>query len=274
MIRQLIFTLMLTLSYGLISAQPTLTKLWQTDSLNVPESVLLHKENNTLYVSLIGSGDAAAQDGNGTIAKLDLKGDIVQKDWAVGLNSPKGLGKYKSQLYVADLKELVIVSIKSGEVVNKIPFPEAGMLNDVTVDSRGNVYVSDSKGGRIYKVSNGKASIYLDKLSNPNGLLADGSDLYFLDSGVLYKTTDGKQVVKIAEGMEKSTDGLQMYDNNFLVSCWAGMIYFVREDGKITTLLDTRAEKINTADFAFDNQSHTMYLPTFFKNYVAAYKVE
>lgn len=274
MIRQLIFTLLLTLSYGLMIAQPTLNKLWQTDSLSVPESVLLHKENNTLYVSLIGAGDAGAKDGNGTIAKLDLKGNVIQKDWAIGLNSPKGLGKYKNQLYVADLDELVIIAVNSGKVINRIPFPGAGMLNDVTVDSRGNVFVSDSKGGRIYKVSNNKASVYLDKLSNPNGVLAEGSDLYFLDSGVLYKTNGGKQVVKLAEGMEKSTDGLQKYGNNFLVSCWAGMIYFVEKNGEVATLLDTRAEKINTADFAFDDQSHTMYLPTFFKNYVAAYKVE
>ncbi|GAA4779220.1 ATP/GTP-binding protein [Olivibacter ginsenosidimutans] len=255
-------------------AQPKLKKVWETDELPVPESVLLDQKTNTLYVSLIGEGDAAALDGNGGIAKLDLNGKIIQKDWAKGLNSPKGLGLFQDKLYVADLKELVIINTKNGKIIQRLPFPEAGMLNDVTVDAQGNVFVSDSKGGTIYQVAQGKAHVFLAHLVNPNGVLADGSDLYFLDSGTLYKANQTQQVSKIAEGMEKSTDGLQHYGNDFLVSCWAGVLYHVPKDGAVHMLLDTRKEKINTADFTFDNQSHMLYLPTFFKNCVIAYKIE
>jgi len=74
--------------------------------------------------------------------------------------------------------------------------------------------------------------------------------------------------------MEKSTDGLQRYGHDFLVSCWAGAIYHVTEKGKVSLLMDTRSEKINTADFAFDNKTQMMYLPTFFNKQVIAYKVK
>lgn len=260
---------------GMLQAQPRLNKIWQTDTvLSVPESVLQIKEDNTLYVSLIGPGNTAEIDGNGKIAKLDLKGNILAPAWASGLNSPKGMGRYEDNLYVADLKELVIINLKSGKIENKINFPDAGMLNDVSIDEQGAVFVSDSKGGKIYQVVEGKPSVYLDGLTNPNGVLAANALLYFLDSGVLYEVDKQKQVNKIAEGMEKSTDGIQLDGENYIVSCWAGVIYYITKDGKVSTLLDSRSTKMNTADFEFDHETRTLYLPTFFKNQVLAFQLE
>lgn len=255
-------------------AQPTLSKLWQTDHLEVPESVLIAKESNNLYISLIGPGDHTTVDGNGSIAKLDLNGKIIDRQWITGLNSPKGLGEYKDRLYVADLKELIIIDIPTKKILKKIAVPEAGMFNDVTVDHQGNVYVSDSKGGKIYLYANGKLSPFLDQLVNPNGLLTADNGLYFLDSGSLFFLDKNKEVNKLADGMEKSTDGLQKDGDNFLVSAWIGVLYYIDENKKVTPLIDSRSEKTNTADFAFDSQSRILYLPTFFKNHISAYRVQ
>ncbi|MGK9125296.1 ATP-binding protein [Olivibacter sp. SA151] len=255
-------------------AQPALKKLWQTDHLDVPESVLIAEESNTLYASLIGPGNHTATDGNGSIAKLDRNGKIINAQWITGLNSPKGLGEFKDKLYVADLKELVIIDIPDNKVLKKIEIPQVGMLNDITIDPHGIVYVSDSKGGKIYCYKNGKVEVFLDGLVNPNGLFAADNGLYFLDSGSLFYLNKNKQADKIAEGMEKSTDGLQKDGDNFLVNAWIGVLYYVTKDGKVTTLLDTKAEKMNTADFAFDRASRQLYLPTFFKNQIIAYQVQ
>uniref|UniRef100_F4C5Q9 SMP-30/Gluconolaconase/LRE-like region-containing protein n=1 Tax=Sphingobacterium sp. (strain 21) TaxID=743722 RepID=F4C5Q9_SPHS2 len=255
-------------------AQPALKKLWQTDHLDVPESVLIAEESNTLYASLIGPGNHTATDGNGSIAKLDRNGKIINAQWITGLNSPKGLGEFKDKLYVADLKELVIIDIPDNKVLKKIEIPQVGMLNDITIDPHGIVYVSDSKGGKIYCYKNGKVEVFLDGLVNPNGLFAADNGLYFLDSGSLFYLNKNKQADKIAEGMEKSTDGLQKDGDNFLVSAWIGVLCYVTKDGKVTTLLDTKAEKMNTADFAFDRASRQLYLPTFFKNQIIAYQVQ
>lgn len=274
MIKSLVIAILLVSSH-LSNAQPALKKIWQTDTiLPIPESVLIDHQKQQLYVSLIGAGDPAALDGNGCIGILDLNGKIIATNWASGLNSPKGMAVYNNRMYVADLKELAIIDLASGNVVDKIQFPEAGMLNDVTVDKKGQVYVSDSKGGKIYLLIDEKPSIFLDSLVNPNGTLAADEQLYFLDSGTLFKTDRDKRITKIATGMKKSTDGLQQYGADFLVSCWAGAIYHVQKNGNVTILMDTENEKINTADFAFDNDRKVLYLPTFFKNYVAAFKVE
>ena len=41
----------------------------------------------------------------------------------------------------------------------------------------------------------------------------------------------------------------------------------------ITTLLDTRDEKINNADIAYNKESKMLFVPTFFDNRVVAYKL-
>ncbi|QNL48557.1 SMP-30/gluconolactonase/LRE family protein [Olivibacter sp. SDN3] len=259
----------------LSNAQTKLTKVWETDTLlPVPESVLLKEDEQALYVSLIGKGDASAADNNGSIAKLDMDGNIQAQDWISGLNSPKGMALHNTYLYVADLQELVVIDIESETIVNKIAMPEVGMFNDVTASSNGTIYVSDSKGGKIYVLKDDKLTVFLDGLTNPNGVLAEGISFYFVDSGALYEVTTDKKINKLADGMEKSTDGLQKDEENFLISCWAGLIYYVTPDGKVEELKDSRIEKMNTADFAFSSRTRTLFVPTFFKNKVIAYKLE
>ena len=63
-------------------------------------------------------------------------------------------------------------------------------------------------------------------------------------------------------------------DRDFIVSCWAGVIYYVYPDGTRQMLLDTRNEKFNSADIAFDAASHILYVPTFWKNRVIAYTLK
>ena len=104
-----------------INAQKaTVQKLWATDTiLKVPESVLVDDKENCLWVSNI-DGAANGKDGKGSISKLSKTGTPINLDWITGLNAPKGMAKYKQELYVADLTELVVIDIKKGVIKNKI----------------------------------------------------------------------------------------------------------------------------------------------------------
>jgi len=267
--------LALTAGNGYVQAQHSFNKLWQTDSvLAIPESALLDKSNHLLYVSLI-DGQANEKDGKGGIAKVGTDGKIIQLDWITGLNAPKGSGIYKGLLYVADADEVVVIDINKATVLKKIPVAGAVFLNDVTIDKNGTVYVSDSRANRIYMLQNDQPSIFLENTKNVNGLLAVGDDLYYLAYGELYKTDASKQSIKIAGGMEVSTDGLQQIDDHaFLVSSWIGSVYYVTTDGKTELLLDTKGEKINTADLSFDAENKIAYIPTFLKKSVMAYQLK
>jgi hypothetical protein len=46
----------------------------------------------------------------------------------------------------------------------------------------------------------------------------------------------------------------------------------VNADGGKKILIDTRAIKSNTADIGFDSKNSVLFVPTFFKNKVVAYK--
>jgi len=93
--------------------------------------------------------------------------------------------------------------------------------------------------------------------------------------GLLWKCDENKKLTKIADGMDDSTDGIEQTKNgDFIVSCWNGIIYYVKADGSKTVLLDTRAEKMNTADIGFDVDKNRIYVPTFFGNKVVAYQLK
>jgi sugar lactone lactonase YvrE len=258
------------------SQKHQLVKKWETDSvLKVPESVLYDSDNKVLYESNIDGTDPWGADGKGSVGKIGLDGKIIKVDWVSGLNAPKGMGVYKGKLYVADLGNLVVIDIKDGKIVKSIAVTGAQGLNDVTVDKKGVVYVSDSKTKQIFRVENEKPELFLDNLKGPNGVLARGDDFYILDNGGAYKVEKDKSLTKLADGMDGGTDGIEnVKGNDFLVSCWAGAIWYVSADGTKEKLYDGPGEKKNTADIGFDPKTKTVYVPTFWRNSVVAYEVK
>ncbi|HMH35182.1 MAG TPA: hypothetical protein VK543_19230 [Puia sp.] len=271
----LLFTALLLKNNGVIAQGHELVKKWQTDSvLKVPESVLFDADGPVLYFSNIG-GAPDGKNGKGSIGKLGLDGKIIQLDWVAGLNGPKGLGKFHNTLYAADVDELVVIDIPTSKIIKKIPVEGAQFLNDVSVDAKGLIYVSDTKTGKVHLVDNGKVSTYVEGIEGANGVLAVNGSLYVLGSGNLWKVSADKKLTKLVSGMDPSTDGIEkVKDDEFIVSCWNGIIYYVHSDGSKQTLLDTRTEKSNTADIGYDPKKRVVYVPTFFKKSVAAYELK
>jgi len=255
--------------------QHELVKLWETDTLlKTPESALPYKKGGVIFVSNI-DGKPAEKDGKGSVGKVGYDGKIIVTDWVSGLNAPKGMGIYKNNLYVADLSEVVVIDIKQGKIINKIPVEGATFLNDIAVDDKGAVYVSDTRKFTVHKIENGVATLYLDKLRAPNGVYCDKDTLYVLDKGYLLKVDKNKQITTVAEGMDPSTDGLEkVVDGEFLVTCWAGIGYYVKADGSKQVLFDNRSKKINSADIGFDKKTRIVYVPTFYGNKIVAYQLK
>ncbi|MEO5685343.1 MAG: ATP/GTP-binding protein [Chitinophagaceae bacterium] len=258
-----------------VAQEHALVKLWQTDTLlKVPESVLFDAGAKLLYVSNI-EGQPWEKDSKGSIGKVGLDGKIINADWVTGLNAPKGMGKYKNNLYVADVDNLVVIDIEKSTITKRIPLDGALGLNDVSVNKKGRVYVTDSKAGKIYFLDGDKLVLFVEDYKGLNGVLAVGDDVYAVAAGTLYKIAADKKAVKVAEGMEPATDGIeQVTGNEFLVSVWGGVIYYVKGDGKTQLLLDTREQKSSTADIGYDAKNRIVYVPTFYKNSVVAYSLK
>lgn len=256
-------------------AQHKLEPLWQTSDLPTPESVLYvaDKKEPYLFVALIdGQGDGV--DGKGGIATLATDGTVIDKDWLTGLNAPKGMAMFKNRLYVADITELVVIDIKKRELIKKIPIADSVFLNDVTVNSSGIVYVSDTRTNKIHRIKNDVPSLYLDNMTSANGLKVFGSSLIVGADKELLLVGRDKKPLTLATGFAQGIDGIEMVSRGeFIVSCWPGLVYYVYSDGKIELLIDSQAEKINTADIGFDPNTRQVFIPNFFKNSVTAYQL-
>ena len=264
------------LSTPVFAQKHQLIKKWETDSvLKVPESVLFDQKNNVLYVANIDGKEPWGKDGKGSIGKVGTDGKIVAVEWVTGLNAPKGMGLFNDKLYVADIDHVVVIDINNGSIVQTIPVDGAVGLNDISIDKKGVVYVSDSEAKKVYRIDNGKATTWLEQLQGPNGVLSLEEELYVLDNGGMYKVEKDKSLTKITDGMDGGTDGIEnVTGKDFIVSCWAGSIWYVNADGNKEHLLDTRDQNINSADIGYDAKNRIAYVPTFWKNSIVAYQLK
>jgi DNA-binding beta-propeller fold protein YncE len=278
--KKLITFISLSVAVLLLGAQAQAAKqlipLWQLGDLPTPESVLYVADNKTpyLFAALIdGQGDVV--DGKGGIAKLSVKGELIDKDWIAGLNAPKGMAIHKNLLYVADITEVVVIDIKKQKVIKKIPVADSVFLNDVTVNADGVVYISDTRTHKIHRLKGDKVELYLDNVASANGLKAIGTTLVVGANQELLVIDADKNRKVIAKGFESGIDGIEMAgDNEFIVSCWVGLVYYVHSDGRLELLIDSREQKINTADIGYDPVNKHVFVPNFFTNTVTSYQLK
>jgi DNA-binding beta-propeller fold protein YncE len=270
-----IFSFILLISFSIHLSAQKLEKLWETDTIfRIPESVLYDVAEKMLYVSNI-DGASGAKDGKGHISKIGTDGKTINMHWVKGLHAPKGMAVFGNMLYVADVDAIIGIEKSTGTIKSTTHVPGAKFLNDLTVAPSGTLYFSDSETGIIHKMEAGsEAEILISGRTRPNGVLFFDGLLYFADAGALFVRNSEGSISEIAKGMERSTDGIEPVDGaNFLISAWIGEIYLVNLNGKVTTLLSTKDEKINSADIGYDRLNRIMYVPTFNSNRVLAYKL-
>lgn len=253
---------------------PSLTLLWETPAtLETVESVLFDSQSGKIYTSNIIGQNPTEKDGKGSISIIDTEGNIVTQDFVTGLNAPKGMGIANGKLYVTDIDELVEIDLESGEITQKYPIDGGQFLNDIATEDD-KVFFTDMNTGTVYILADGQIQKVSEGNESINGLevSADGV-LYGLDASGLKKINeDGSS--EVLNDVVTGGDGLiSLGDGKFVASRWAGEIYFVDQNGE-TLLLDTKAEESNTADIGYNPSTKVVYVPTFFKNKVAAYQLE
>ncbi|GAB2606542.1 hypothetical protein GCM10027190_62500 [Spirosoma areae] len=63
-------------------------------------------------------------------------------------------------------------------------------------------------------------------------------------------------------------------ENEFIISNYKGILYYVKVDGTKQLLLDSRANRIMANDISYDSKTKTLYVPSFGTNRISAYKVK
>lgn len=276
-----------TLRADTLAAAPVrLEEVWQlTTGLDRPESALYDSERDVIYVSNI-EGDPSAADGQGYLMVVATDGTVVDSAWVTGLDAPKGMARFGSKLYVADLDDLVEIDLPLGTVLKRYPGQGAEFLNDVTVDDAGNVYVSDSRNSAIYRLAQGTFDRWLDdgRVRSPNGLYVQDGALVVAagDSTadnpgnaryLMRVSLDGTQITPLhgrtplggIDAVEPDADG------GYFLSDWgAAKVMYLDRDGRVSDLVSLTQ---GTADLDYVAEKEMIYLPVMMSNRLVAYRV-
>lgn len=255
-----------------------LKEVWRTDTtLLTPESVIYDKERDILYVSNLNL-EPRMKDANGFISKVDKEGNITELRWIEGMSSPKGLAIMGDTLFAADVDEVIVMDINKGTVISKIPVEGGRMLNDITTDSKGTIYFSDTDANKIYKYSGGDLMEWLgEDLLGPNGLLLRDDSLFVASQGANnFAVIDVKEkIMKVLTDSIIHADGIAYtgIPGYYIVTDWDGEIFMVNPDFSKTSLLNTKEQQTNSADIEFIPELDLLLVPTYFKNCIVAYRL-
>jgi sugar lactone lactonase YvrE len=153
------------------------------------------------------------------------------------------------------------------------------MPNDPAVAADGAVYLSDTRGSRIYRLGDDGLEVWLegDEIRQPNGLHVAGGELLIgvngdstvkaadLDSGTL--RTVAHLGAGIIDGVATDSEG------RIIVSHWQGRVLRIESDGSITKLLDTTVVERQSADVEYVPELDLLAVPGFIDGRVTLYRV-
>ena len=217
------------------------------------------------------------KDGQGSLSKIDLNGEIVDVEWVAGLDAPTGLSISNGTLYTTDIDRLIKIDVATGEILEVIRIEGATALNDVTIAPEETVYASDTGGNTIFKLEEGVVSPFVQEIETPNGLVYHQNTLLISQwTPEILQTYDvhSQSLTHIAGGLPQA-DGIDILgDQGYLVSSWGGRVFFVDHEGTTTKILDTSSEGINAADINLVEGKTMVLIATFSNNTITAYEID
>lgn len=277
MLGRALFTLTLIMTANISLAEPvSLEKKWTTGGFDRPESLHPSEDGREIYVSNI-NGDSSALDGNGYISRLDLDGNIIEKDWITGLNGPKGFAVENGILYIGDINALVMIDVATKAVIKRVPVNDPGFLNDVTVKD-GRVFMSDTGKGIIYTYTEEEGlSNFMEgeEIQRINGLLPHNGNLLVARMGtgdLLSIDLSDNSITVVGSGI-KNGDGIGVLPNGgYIISAFSGEIYHIESKDKTHLVLDTKPDGISQNDGYYING--VLYVANLGNNTVTATAVK
>lgn len=268
--------LVLTAWTHCVCAQPYSANLqWSTpDCFSTPESVLFDSTTHFIYVSNI-NGSPIAKDHNGFISRLHPDGTLDQLKWASGMHAPKGMGIYGTSLFVADIDHLLEIDLKTGKHKKAYPADGALFLNDVCIDPKGVIYISDYKNHQIYRFKNGHIESWLNRqeLQGVNGLYFQNGNLYIGTAEAILQAHPETGKIFHTAHHTGPIDGLVSDGHGgWIFSDWLGHVRY-SDNKTVSELLDLTPIQANAADIDYIFQTQILLVPTFNHNRVMAWKL-
>lgn len=271
------------------SEEVKLEKAWETEAIyKLPESVIYDEKRDVLYVSNINE-HGFKHLGNGFISKVGVDGKVIDMNWVLGLDAPKGLTIVNDKLYATDINALVEIDIENGKILNRYVAPAAIHLNDVAADDKGQVYAADTLTDSIYRLNGiGLFPMWLNSpaLEAPNGLHIEGDKMIVGSWGL---PTEGfhtevpghlKEVSLIDKSIKPLGNGKPVGNldgvepdgkGNYYVTDWInGKLLHIKPNGDARVLLELSS---GAADHEVLLEKKLIIIPLMKDNKLVAYKI-
>lgn len=257
---------------------------WSLSDFDQPESALYNPVSKEILVSNI-NGSPVEMNGKGYISRVSSDGKMLEKHWVEGMDAPKGMALFGEMLYIADMQKLHAVNSKTGELVKSYLANNSKMLNDVSADAAGNIYVSDLLGGGIYRLQGDTFELWLkgDNIAHPNGLLVEKNNLYIASwgqgmhedfstdlLGKVYQLplNNVNQPLQSISNELGNLDGIVRFNGDLIVNDWI--------NGKVFKLKNGKAEQLFNAGKAASDiglYQDKLLVPVMFDNRLDVYKL-
>ncbi|HRZ97902.1 MAG TPA: hypothetical protein P5084_10105, partial [Paludibacter sp.] len=182
----------------------------------------------------------------------------------------------KTKLYVTDIDRLLEIDLKTGSILKEYRNSKSKSLNDVTVTSKGHVFVSDSDGDCVFHVGKDSLEVFIQstQLGGMNGIFAKKNLLYLGSKGNFISINQKTKAITVLMEKVGYLDGIeQIAPSVFVTSDWRGQVQLLRIGKGVEKLLDTTPLKINAADLGYIPSQKLLLVPTFLDNQVVAYKL-
>ncbi|MCK4663215.1 MAG: VCBS repeat-containing protein [Bacteroidales bacterium] len=240
-------------------------KLEEPNLLNNPESVVYDSVFNRYLVSNCGDG---------SIVEIDSLGQ--QSYFNTELTVSVGMHIVGDTLFVSsdegEYSGIVGFLLSTGEIVFYVNIVEKQLLNDITSDLDGNLYVTDSDANKIYKVriSDMTYTTFVNSgLGWPNGIMYDMTNdrLLVLSCGlpnrpIISINMEDSTVSTVVETSINANDGITSDNNgNIYFASWStGKVY--RYDESFTNPPEVVSSgHSGPADIFFEKQSNILAVP-------------
>jgi sugar lactone lactonase YvrE len=257
-----------------------------------PESVVHDTQWDRYLVSNI-NGTATAHDNNGFISILDPEGGVAKPKFIAGslngvtLNGPKGMAIYNGSLFVADIDQVRIFDLDTGQPKGSVAITEGSFVNDVAVSPDGQVIVTDSglvfddkgqhdtgsasihrfpasqRGGSANRIASASKTPTPTAFGNPNGVAFLGNDLLVsgFSSNWLHQLDAEGNVRRAARLPRGELDGIVVLSSSdLLVSSWQAKTVY---RGNLETGFSAIGVKLDSpADIAVDQARQRLIIPT------------
>lgn len=159
------------------------TALSAQNLLNQPESILYDAGQNRYLISNFGDGAIVQIDSLGGQSYFST--EFQNTHQIVGIFLMEGI--LHAAVNNGPTAGIAFFDIQTGGLTDLVPIPGYGLMNDITSDMHGNLYITDYYESRIYRIaaeSHDVSVLAYQNLPNPNGIAYDHLNNRLLTVGV------------------------------------------------------------------------------------------